>query len=80
MLQIHAKIDPSIFQRFEGLQVTHAQALAEFIDNAIQSYRDNESQLICNNSEYKFRVDINFEWDETKDGNTSVKNPLAELI
>lgn len=73
MLKIPANIDPRIFSQFEGLQVTHAQALAEFIDNSIQSFKENESQLLYNTPGYKFRVDINFEWGETKEGNTNVK-------
>lgn len=72
---VRAEIDPKIYFAFEGLNVSQPQAIAEFIDNSIQSFLDYEGLLI-NIPNYKFKVTVDFEWGETKDH----KTPANKII
>lgn len=58
-------IGTTMYGRFEDLPNTTSHILAEFIDNALQSYRDNQSQLEALEEDYKLKVIIDIEWDET---------------
>lgn len=57
-------IGSMMYGRFEDLTNTVSHVFAEFIDNALQSYRDNKSQLKALEIDYKLKVIIEIEWDE----------------
>ena len=52
-----------MFARYADLPNTVSHAIAEFIDNALQSYRDCKNMLIANDPNFKFRVTVDFEWN-----------------
>ena len=58
-------IGATMFARYADLPNTVSHALADFVDNALQSYRDNKKQLQEIEPEYKFKISIDFIWDET---------------
>lgn len=64
MQTVSITIGSMMYGRFEDLPNTASHDLAEFIDNALQSYRDNKSQLEALETKYKLRVWIDFEWDQ----------------
>jgi len=57
-------IGANMYGRISDLPNTPSHVLAEFIDNALQSYRDNKEKLLSIDPSYKLRVDIDFEWDD----------------
>lgn len=73
MNTVSTKIEPALFNQFANLNFKPHQALAEYIDNAIQSYLNNKNNPNFNTKEYKFEVSIDFEWDEPKDRKTYAK-------
>lgn len=58
-------IGSTMYGRFEDLPNTVSHDLAEFIDNALQSFRDNKSELSRLDSDYKLKVQIDIEWDKS---------------
>lgn len=58
---IDISIGPQMYNRFGDLPNTIPNVFAEFIDNALQSYRDNKVELHATNSDYEFCVKISFE-------------------
>lgn len=58
-------IGAKMFRRFEDLPNTVSHVLAEFVDNALQSYRDNKEALHALEPNYKLQVNIDITWDET---------------
>lgn len=64
-----SKVDISIstimYGRISDLPNTPSHVFAEFIDNALQSFRDNREILMSHDSNYRLRIDIDIEWDET---------------
>lgn len=58
-------IGPNMFGRMSDMKNTPSHVLAEFVDNALQSYRDHKELLEANEPDYKLEVDIDFEWNET---------------
>lgn len=56
-------IGSNMYGRISDLPNTPSHVLAEFIDNALQSSRDNKDALLMLDSNYRLRVDIDFEWD-----------------
>ena len=62
---VNISIGANMYGRFEDLTNTPSNVLAEFVDNALQSYRDNKEQLHSLNSNYRFSVSIEFIRDET---------------
>ena len=58
-------IGATMFARYADLPNTVSHALADFVDNALQSYRDNKKQLQEIEPDYKFKISIDFIWDET---------------
>ncbi len=73
MNTVSTKIEPALFNQFANLNFKPHQALAEYIDNAIQSYLNNKNNPNFKTSDYKFEVSIDFEWDEAKDRKTYAK-------
>ncbi|PKO97410.1 MAG: hypothetical protein CVU12_00035 [Bacteroidetes bacterium HGW-Bacteroidetes-7] len=57
-------IGTTMYGRFEDLPNTTSHILAEFIDNALQSYRDNKTKLENLEEDYKLKVTIDIDWDK----------------
>ena len=51
-------IGTTMFARYADLPNTVSHAIAEFIDNALQSYRDNKERLLSINPDFKFKVTL----------------------
>lgn len=66
--KVSVRIGSQMYGRFEDLPNTVPHVLAEFIDNALQSFRDNRNALLALEPNYKLRVHIFILWDinETK--------------
>lgn len=60
---VSIEIGTTMFARYADLPNTVSHAIAEFIDNALQSYRDNKEQLLSIDLNYKFKVTVDFEWN-----------------
>lgn len=56
-------IGANMYGRISDITNTPSHVLAEFVDNAIQSYKDNKDKLLSLNPNYKLRIVINFEWN-----------------
>ncbi len=63
---VSIEIGNSLYNRFEDFPSTVSHDLAEFIDNALQSYKDNSEKLTELDSNYKLRVEIDIEWDDAE--------------
>ena len=61
-----------MYGRISDLPNTPSHVLAEFVDNAIQSYIDNKESLLGIDPEYKLHVDINLQFSEDNHGHASV--------
>ena len=57
---VNISIGASMYGRFEDLTNTPSNVLAEFVDNALQSYRNNKELLHSLNADYQFSVNIEF--------------------
>ena len=57
-------IGTNMFGRMSDIKNTPSHVLAEFVDNALQSYRDNRERLEAVRPDFKLEVDIDFEWNE----------------
>lgn len=64
---VNITMGQNVYTTFESLPNTVSHALADFIDNALQSYRDNKARLIAINPNYKLHVIINITWNEEDD-------------
>lgn len=60
-------IGANMYGRISDITNTPSHVLAEFVDNAIQSYIDNKEKLLEQDPNYKLKVEINFEWDAEDD-------------
>ncbi len=69
---VDISIGSNMYGRIPDLPNTPSHVLAEFIDNAIQSYRDNKSKLIAVEPNYRLRIDITLEWDAITDKPTRI--------
>lgn len=61
-------IGANMYGRISDITNTPSHVLAEFVDNAIQSYLDNKAELLRQDCNYRLKVEITFDWDAT-DGN-----------
>lgn len=64
--KVSVRIGSQMYGRFEDLPNTVPHVLAEFVDNALQSYRDKREELLVLEPDYKLIVRIFIHWDETK--------------
>lgn len=71
---VSIKIGTKMFARYADLPNTVSHAIAEFIDNALQSYRDNKEHLSSIDPDFRFKVTIDFEWDtdDNKDNRAKI--------
>ena len=56
-------IGTTMFARYADLPNTVSHAIAEFIDNALQSYRNNKDYFQSINPDFRFKVTIEFDWN-----------------
>ncbi len=64
-------IGANMYGRISDITNTPSHVLAEFVDNAIQSYIDNKEELQKQDPDYKLKVEITFEWDAEDDNRAS---------
>lgn len=64
--KVSVRIGTQMYGRFEDLPNTVPHVLAEFVDNALQSFRDNREALLALDPEYRLRVQIFIRWDENE--------------
>ena len=60
---VKINIATNMYRTFSSLRNTVPHALAEFVDNALQSYKDNKDALYAIEPNYKLTVNIDIEWD-----------------
>ena len=58
-------IGANMYGRIPDLPNTPSHVLAEFVDNALQSFRDKKEALTAITPNNRLRIDIDFEWDES---------------
>ncbi len=61
---VSIQIGQQMYDTFASLPNTLAHALADFVDNAVQSYLDTRDQICQFDPSYRLRIDINVHWDE----------------
>lgn len=61
---VSIKIGQKMYETFSALPNTFAHALADFVDNAVQSYVDSKDNLLKIDAKYRLRIDVDIEWDE----------------
>ena len=64
--KVSVRIGSQMYGRFEDLPNTVPHVLAEFVDNALQSFRDHREELLALDPDYKLRVQIFIHWDENE--------------
>ena len=69
--RVSIAIGSSMYGRFEDLPNTTSHVLAEFVDNALQSSRDKHEALLATDVQYKLKVFIDIEWDDSSNGRAS---------
>ena len=62
-MKVDAGADVGILAILKRVSYTPAEAIAEFVDNSVQSYLDNKDSLKKINSNYKLKIDIVCEKD-----------------
>ena len=76
--KVSIEIGAKMFNRFEDLPNTVSHVLAEFVDNALQSYRDHKEELKRVNPSYKLHVNIEILWDDNAEKNS--QRPAKKFI
>lgn len=61
---VSIQIGQQMYDTFSSLPNTLAHALADFVDNAVQSYLDTREQIYQFDPSYRLRIDIDVHWDE----------------
>ena len=61
---VSIQIGQQMYDTFSSLPNTLAHALADFVDNAVQSYLDTREQIYQFDPSYRLRIDIDIHWDE----------------
>lgn len=61
---VSIEIGNTMFARYADLTNTVSHAIAEFIDNALQSYRNNKEYLTSINTNYRLRIMVDFELND----------------
>lgn len=69
---VSISIGSNMYGRFEDLPNTVPHVFGEFIDNALQSFKDTESQLKAIQPDYELKVTIDIDWDETTNRATKI--------
>lgn len=67
-------IGSNMYGRISDLPNTPSHVLAEFVDNALQSYYDNRDQLCQLNPNYRLRIEIDFSWEGKNATSITIKD------
>lgn len=81
--RVGIEVGQTVYSTFEAQANTVSHVLAEFIDNAIQSFRDHKDELRRYNSGYQLHVDINIEWgfdDEARAKRFTIRDNAAGIF
>lgn len=62
MAKISFKATQGVYMTYPNYPYKAAQVFGEFIDNSIQSFESNKSQLLNSDPNFVLRVDISFDW------------------
>ena len=81
VLKIDAGADVGILQILKSVSYTPAEAIAEYVDNSVQSYLDNKENLKKINKNYKLKVSILCNKDEIiiEDNAAGIEDKVFEL-
>ena len=60
---VSIEIGSQFYNTFKDIQNTASHVFAEFVDNALQSYRDHATRLHELEPGYKLQVNIDVEWE-----------------
>lgn len=63
MAKISFKATQGVYLTYKNYPYKAAQVFGEFIDNSIQSWESNKTQLLNSNPGFVLRVDIDVEWE-----------------
>ena len=78
--EVSIEIGNNLYARLESIKNTPSHVLAEFIDNALQSYIDNKEELLAHDPNYKLKVEINFYWAERDElSSVTIKDNAAGM-
>lgn len=78
--EVSIETGTNIYARLESLKNTPAHVLAEFIDNALQSFIDYKNELLSVESNYKLQIDIKFVWRERSElSSVTIKDNAAGM-
>lgn len=69
---VNIEIRANMYSRFADFPNNMPNVLAEFVDNALQSYHDCQRELQATQEGYCLRVDIRFALDETRKNITKI--------
>lgn len=69
---VKINIGSNMYSRFPDLPNTVPHVLAEFVDNALQSYYDNKEALFNVDGNFKLVVQIDIEWDDITNRATKI--------
>lgn len=62
--KVSIAIRPTMYARLEDMPNTPSHAIAEFIDNALQSSIDKRQDILQYEGDYKLKVDIDIDWSK----------------
>lgn len=60
---VNITMGQNVYSTFESLPNTVSHALADFIDNSLQSYRDHKELLNSIEKDFKLKIEIKIDWD-----------------
>lgn len=62
--KVSIALQPSVYSTFRALNNTVSFTLGEYVDNAVQSYLNNKSELLAVEPNYKLEVRIAVDWEK----------------
>lgn len=68
------EVGQKIYGRLQDMKNKCSHVLAEFVDNALQSYKDHKSELESLKPEYKLKVEIDFWWGDEENPTITIKD------
>lgn len=80
-MKVDAGADVGILQILQSVSYTPAEAIAEYVDNAVQSYLDNKEKLNKINKNYKLEIDITCNRNEIiiKDNAAGIEDKVFQI-
>jgi hypothetical protein len=62
--KVSIALKPSVYNTFRALNSTVSYTLGEYVDNAVQSYLNNKTELFAIEPDYKLEIHITVDWTE----------------